>query len=931
MIGLISAAPRPLAVVLRRRIRAPQQGDCDAAGADFADGADFAAEAGFGRSADVARAGLREDSKVGLREDSKVGDSKVGDFAVDGAHFAMDEATDADSAPRKSTWLCSSFEVDTCELVLTLCAAVRLTLSSVAVGNSRIGHLRGLCLDALGHRVWEPLLEPCTFKVGWEDVWGFELPDECTGVNISPPLAKSLRRLFDAVRAGMKPQAPAGDASDDDSDFDDASEDGLETAGSDLAGKRPAKFRLRIRGLALTVMDPGRAAPRLQSEALLISLDDFQACFSSGLSSDLRISVGEAQVDARKGRFPVVLRCTPRRRKLVDVLELTAERSGERMFRFRALWGASRAVADARSGEGDAPFSPRLRRATRRRSIVVLDALALRFDRSLDVYVDEDFIEEASSLAHRFLDQVAPDHRAPDGRARRPSEPAEPPKCGADTLVRISNLDISRIRARLSLRWKPAEQRERTLYAEAAKHSQHHLPAAVVRQGPQRFRALLDVFAAVERSRVTLPALRLGDGVHFGAFDDVVAIAKQYYARSAARNALEIAGSLRAIGNPLGLARGVLRGLEDAVREPVQGLIDGVDEARPEAFALGVARGASSLVRHTVGGTADSLASITGNFSRAASHLALDAEYRARQRAKDEARASRDVASARRTRLIEGLADGFDSAVGGVVDGVTGLVQEPMRGAERAGAAGVFLGLGRGVLGLAVKPVCGLADAATDVLRGIRNETAHLRNGAVVNFRREHGSNERPPELIAPPVRHGAPEPRGDGESDHRDAHHADPHAAARDDDSYDEHATARRPRRALYGLDRAIRPFSWEDARASHALTAACEKRHHFDRNIDAFVERVALDQRGSCLVVSHGALAVFRGNEAQLVSPVHLLLGCSLDARKQRALVLIAEPPPSPATQHVILYEGNAGAKLHAALAGAVERVHNQQRRPS
>jgi hypothetical protein len=106
--------------------------------------------------------------------------------------------------------------------------------------------------------------------------------------------------------------------------------------------------------------------------------------------------------------------------------------------------------------------------------------------------------------------------------------------------------------------------------------------------------------------------------------------------------------------------------------------------------------------------------------TRSRSHLALDAEYRSRQRAKDEARAARDVASARRTRLIEGLADGFDSAVGGVVDGVTGLVQEPMRGAERAGAAGVFLGLGRGVLGLAVKPVCGLADAATDVLRGER-------------------------------------------------------------------------------------------------------------------------------------------------------------------------------------------------------------------
>ena len=59
---------------------------------------------------------------------------------------------------------------------------------------------------------------------------------------------------------------------------------------------------------------------------------------------------------------------------------------------------------------------------------------------------------------------------------------------------------------------------------------------------------------------------------------------------------------------------------------------------------------------------------------------AWDSEYKRRQRRKDDERVSMDVRRTedRRTSLFEGLADGFDSAVGGVVDGVTGLVQEPV-------------------------------------------------------------------------------------------------------------------------------------------------------------------------------------------------------------------------------------------------------------
>ena len=73
------------------------------------------------------------------------------------------------------------------------------------------------------------------------------------------------------------------------------------------------------------------------------------------------------------------------------------------------------------------------------------------------------------------------------------------------------------------------------------------------------------------------------------------------------------------------------------MREPIQGLLNAQSSDEPlEAFAVGFERGARSLAKHAVGGTAGSLAQITGNISRAASHLALDDAYLAAQRAKDE-------------------------------------------------------------------------------------------------------------------------------------------------------------------------------------------------------------------------------------------------------------------------------------------------------
>jgi hypothetical protein len=99
----------------------------------------------------------------------------------------------------------------------------------------------------------------------------------------------------------------------------------------------------------------------------------------------------------------------------------------------------------------------------------------------------------------------------------------------------------------------------------------------------------------------------------------------------------------------------------------------------------------------------------------------------------------------------------------GVFEGVAGVVQAPIRGAEKNGLEGFAKGIGKGLLGLLVKPMIGLSDAATDVMIGVR--------GSVDAGRQSSRGVHRMPQL---------------------------------------------RPRRTMYGKDRTLRVYSLADAAAS-------------------------------------------------------------------------------------------------------------------
>jgi vacuolar protein sorting-associated protein 13A/C len=120
----------------------------------------------------------------------------------------------------------------------------------------------------------------------------------------------------------------------------------------------------------------------------------------------------------------------------------------------------------------------------------------------------------------------------------------------------------------------------------------------------------------------------------------------------------------------------------DFVLEPVKGLQRSVQEMDASYLVDGVARGTLSLARHTVGGFADSAAMIAETFSKNMAVLTLDRRYAQKRDRREYLRDQDDI------NVALGIGSGVQKVVKGFLDGVTGVVKAPIRGAEKRGLEG---------------------------------------------------------------------------------------------------------------------------------------------------------------------------------------------------------------------------------------------------
>ncbi|XP_065669588.1 intermembrane lipid transfer protein VPS13A isoform X8 [Hydra vulgaris] len=215
--------------------------------------------------------------------------------------------------------------------------------------------------------------------------------------------------------------------------------------------------------------------------------------------------------------------------------------------------------------------------------------------------------------------------------------------------------------------------------------------------------------AFFERKNVSLPREVL-----------VAEINKHYLIQAAKQFHILVLG-LDVIGNPYGLISDYREGLKDFFYEPYLGSVEG-----PHQFAEGLAYGVKSLLGHTVGGTIAAASLITEQFGQVVAAMSFDSEYKKKRKARMQVN---------RSCVGQELIIGGKQFLFGILFGVSGLVTKPVQGARASGINGFFKGVGKGIIGLLVKPASGVVDLVTSSLDGIKRFSEQVGKDVVCRVR----------------------------------------------------------------------------------------------------------------------------------------------------------------------------------------------------
>mmetsp|Transcript_35528 Transcript_35528/g.56876 ORF Transcript_35528/g.56876 Transcript_35528/m.56876 type:complete len:3214 (+) Transcript_35528:77-9718(+) len=180
----------------------------------------------------------------------------------------------------------------------------------------------------------------------------------------------------------------------------------------------------------------------------------------------------------------------------------------------------------------------------------------------------------------------------------------------------------------------------------------------------------------------------------------------------------QLIGASEVLGNPIGLVTDLGSGIRDFFLEPAQGLVES-----PEEFGAGLARGTQSFVQHTTVGTFGTAAKLSTSIGSGVAILSMDDRYLAQRRS--------SMLHEKPKHVGDGIMLGAKSLGIGLGYGLSGIVTEPIRGAEVQGVEGFFKGVGIGLLGVAVKPTVGVFDMIAQFLAGVKSTAAMLETSSI--------------------------------------------------------------------------------------------------------------------------------------------------------------------------------------------------------
>ncbi|GLD95890.1 hypothetical protein PINS_up004568 [Pythium insidiosum] len=221
---------------------------------------------------------------------------------------------------------------------------------------------------------------------------------------------------------------------------------------------------------------------------------------------------------------------------------------------------------------------------------------------------------------------------------------------------------------------------------------------------PVAFLILKSNLVNIDSASLTLNALHINHAFTTRTF--MTSAIQQHYAFQGILQMYALVGAADILGNPLGLVTNLGIGVKDFFYEPMAGMVKS-----PQEFVYGLSRGTASLVKNSVYGTFNAASKFTGTLSSGIAALSMDNEYiRARN-----TRNRQNVA----THIGTGLLYGTKQLGHGIIAGVSGVITAPAMGAYNNGLTGFVEGVGKGLIGVAVKPTAGILDLAAKTTAGI--------------------------------------------------------------------------------------------------------------------------------------------------------------------------------------------------------------------
>ncbi|PSS01845.1 Vacuolar protein sorting-associated protein like [Actinidia chinensis var. chinensis] len=220
----------------------------------------------------------------------------------------------------------------------------------------------------------------------------------------------------------------------------------------------------------------------------------------------------------------------------------------------------------------------------------------------------------------------------------------------------------------------------------------------------------LMAFADVEGAHIYLKQLFIAH--HLASWESIQEIILRHYTRQLLHEMYKVFGSAGVIGNPMGFARSVSHGIKDFLSVPARSVFQS-----PAGLITGMAQGTTSLLSNTVFAISDAAT----QFSRAAHKGIVAFTF------DDQAVAGVEKQQKGESSHSKGVVNEF-------LEGLTGLLQSPIKGAEKYGLPGVLSGVALGITGLVARPAASILEVTGKTAQSIRNRSK-LHNMAAQRLR----------------------------------------------------------------------------------------------------------------------------------------------------------------------------------------------------